>query len=98
MLGNQMMTQLRCLQLSQLPQSFLYLFKFSSFICGCINTGTAPFLRDEVEGEPQDFWGGKESILKPRTLLLSSLVLNSGQHRKWLGYCYLIFTSQDSKN
>lgn len=54
----------------------------------------SPILERQVEGEPQDFWEEKKSFLKPRTLLLSSLVLNSGQHRvAWLLLSY--FYPQD---
>ena len=50
MLRNQMMTTTVPSKLSQLPQSFLYLFKFSLlFIADAYNTGTAPFLRDRLK-------------------------------------------------
>lgn len=55
----------------------------------------SPILERQVEGEPQDFWEEKEKHSEaPRTLLLSSLVLNSGQHRvAWLLLSY--FYPQD---
>lgn len=50
MLRNQMMTTTVSSKLSQLPQSFPYLFKFSLlFIADVYNTGTAPFLRDRLK-------------------------------------------------
>ena len=50
MLRNQMMTTTVSSKLSQLPQSFLYLFKFSLlFIADAYNTRTAPFLRDRLK-------------------------------------------------
>lgn len=98
MLGNQMMTTTVSSKLSQLPQSFLYLFKFSLlFICGCINAGTAPFLRDRLKvnlktsgRKRKAFWSlGLFSFLAWSWILVST---------EWLGYCYLIFTLRISKN
>lgn len=98
MLGNQVMTTTVSSKLSQLPQSFLYLFKFSLlFICGCINTGTAPFLRDRLKvnlktsgRKRKAFWSlGLFSFLAWSWILVST---------EWLGYCYLIFTLRISKN